>query len=64
MSIFRRAQYQYGDDAACYIPPKMLEDSLGVSLEDKHFQEWTYENEIVNDSLVVKHSGIKDGYGS
>lgn len=61
MSTFRAAQYQYGDDAACYIPPKALEDALGVSLEDERFKGWTYENEIVNEGLVVKHSGITEG---
>lgn len=60
MSTFRAAQYQYGDDAACYIPPKALEDALGISLQDDRFKGWTYENEIIHGGVVVKHKGIPD----
>jgi len=63
MSAFRRAQYKYGDDAACYVPPKLLEDDLNEILQSDHFKNWSYENEIVNDALVVKHIGIQEGYG-
>ena len=62
MSIYRKAQYQYGDDAPCYIPPKMLEEALGESLRDSHFDGWSYDNTIVDEGVVVKHAGIKEGY--
>ena len=30
--IYNKANYSYGDEAPCYSPVKMLEESLGVDL--------------------------------
>ncbi|XP_018007219.1 2-hydroxy-3-oxopropionate reductase [Hyalella azteca] len=60
MAAFRQCQYQYGDDAACYIPPKALQEALGVELQDQRFKDWDYDTEIIKDILIVKNKGIKD----
>jgi len=64
MGIYRRAQYQYGDGAPCYIPPKMMEEALQTSLRDKRFDGWTYDNSIVDEGVVVKHDMEKCDYSA
>jgi len=59
LSIYRRGQYQFGDEAGCYIPPKCLEEAMGESLNIPGFEKWVYDNEINNRSIAVKHSNIK-----
>lgn len=59
LSIYRRGQYQFGDESGCYIPPKCLEEALGESLNIPGFDKWVYDNEIHNRTLVVKHSNIE-----
>ncbi|KAF2359116.1 3-hydroxyisobutyrate dehydrogenase NAD-binding domain [Trinorchestia longiramus] len=59
MAHFRQCQYQFGDDAGCYITPKALEDALGVQLQDSRFKEWDYDTEIIDGALIVKHSGLE-----
>lgn len=58
LSIYRRTQYQLGDEAGCYSPPRTYEIALNESLQVKGFDTWEYDNEIYNDSLVVSHSGL------
>ncbi|KAK3874980.1 hypothetical protein Pcinc_020129 [Petrolisthes cinctipes] len=60
MAIYRRSQYQLGDEAGCYSPPKTYELALGESINIPGFEEWSYDNEIINGSLVVKHSGLDE----
>ena len=31
--IFKKALYKYGEDASCYIPPKMLEEAVNEKLQ-------------------------------
>ncbi|MDK2413520.1 NAD-binding protein, partial [Aphanizomenon sp. 202] len=45
LSIYRRTQYQLGDEAGCYSPPKTYELALGESLQVQDFKDWTYDNE-------------------
>lgn len=58
LSIYRRTQYQLGDEAGCYSPPKTYELALGESLQVQDFKDWTYDNEIYKGSLVVSHNNI------
>lgn len=58
LSVYRRTQYQLGDEAGCYSPPKTYEIALRESLQAKGFDAWEYDNEIYKDSLVVSHSGL------
>ncbi|XP_076068881.1 2-hydroxy-3-oxopropionate reductase-like [Oratosquilla oratoria] len=57
-AIYRRTQYQMGDDAGCYSPPKTYELALDESLNIPGFENWSYDNEIHKRSLVVSHSGL------
>ena len=57
-TLFRRAQYQFGDEVGCYSTPKALEIELGESLNIPGFEKWAYENEIIDGSLVVRHKNI------
>ena len=56
---FHRAQYQYGDGASCYSPPRMLEESLGESLRMEEFNDWSYSVDNLDGTAVVRHHGIK-----
>lgn len=58
LSIYRRTQYQLGDEAGCYSPPKTYELALGESLQIQDFKDWTYDNEIYKGSLVVSHNNL------
>ncbi|XP_047479746.1 L-threonate dehydrogenase-like [Penaeus chinensis] len=58
LSIYRRTQYQLGDEAGCYSPPKTYELALGESLQVQDFKDWTYDNEIYKGSLVVSHNNL------
>ncbi|CAL4076295.1 unnamed protein product [Meganyctiphanes norvegica] len=60
LSIFRQAQYQYGDDAGCYSAPKLLEDALQTPLQDERFKNWTFDNDIINGNVVTKHYGVEE----
>lgn len=60
LAIYRRTQYQLGEEVGCYSPPKTYELALGESLNISGFEDWNYVNEIDEGSLVVKHSGLKD----
>ncbi len=56
--------YTYGEDAPCYIPPKMLEEALGECLQIDGFENWHYEIENVDGSSNIRHFGIDLGEGS
>ena len=50
-----KAREQYGDEEGCYVYPRTLEDELGESLSLKGWDNWGYDIEIVDGSIVVKH---------
>lgn len=58
LGIYRRAEYTYGEDAGCYIPPKLLEDAVGESLQIPGFEKWGYNIVVEEGSLNIKHEGI------
>lgn len=58
LAIYRRTQYQLGDEAGCYSPPRTYELALGESLQTSGFKKWSYDNEIYKDSLTVSHNNI------
>jgi len=58
MQTYNRAMYQYGDEAPCYIAPKMLEEACHVDLRCEEFKDWSYSIENVDGSSVIRHHGI------
>ena len=50
-----KAREQYGDEEGCYVYPRTLEDELGESLSLNGWDNWGYDIEIVDGSIVVKH---------
>lgn len=58
IAVSRRTQYQFGDEAGCYAPPRINEIALNESLRLKDFDNWDYTNEIHKRSLVVSHTGL------
>jgi len=58
MNMYNTALYAYGDDAPCYINPKMLEDHLGVDLRCGGFENWSYSIQNIDGSSVIRHHGI------
>jgi len=58
MNMYNTALYTYGDDAPCYINPKMLEDHLGVDLRCEGFENWSYSIQNIDGSSVIRHHGI------
>lgn len=60
LSTYRAAEYQFGEEAACYIVPRALELSLNEFLQIPGFAKWEYNNVIQEGSLNVTHEGIED----
>lgn len=60
LSIYRQTMYQLGEEAGCYIPPKICEMALGESLNIPNFKNWTYDNAFHKGSLIVTHKDIID----
>lgn len=58
MQTYNRAMYKYGDEAPCYIAPKMLEEACHVDLRCEEFKDWSYSIENVDGSSVIRHHGI------
>ncbi|XP_042227137.1 2-(hydroxymethyl)glutarate dehydrogenase-like isoform X3 [Homarus americanus] len=58
LSIYRKAEYQFGEEAGCYIVPKAIELALGESLQSPGFDTWEYDNVVENGSLITKHVGV------
>jgi len=58
MNMYNTALYTYGDDAPCYINPKMLEEQLGVDLRCDGFENWSYSIQNIDGSSVIRHHGI------
>jgi hypothetical protein len=50
--------FQYGDDAPCYIAPKMLEEALKEDLRCDKFKNWSYSIDNMDGSAVIRHHGI------
>jgi len=59
MNMYNTALYKYGDDAPCYINPKMLEEDLGVDLRCEGFEDWKYSIQNIDGSSVIRHHGIE-----
>ncbi|KAK8723834.1 hypothetical protein OTU49_011568 [Cherax quadricarinatus] len=59
LAIYWRTQYQFGEEAGCYSPPRTHELALGETLSIPGFENWSYNNEVFKGSLVVSHEGIK-----
>ncbi|KAL7637070.1 UNVERIFIED_CONTAM: hypothetical protein RMT77_012828 [Armadillidium vulgare] len=55
LAISRSAQYKYGDSTGCYSQPKLYEDTTGESLRHPSFGKWSYENDLIEGSIVVRH---------
>ena len=49
------ARVQYGDSEGCYVYPRTLEDKLKEPLSLKGWDDWGYDIEVVDGSIVVKH---------
>ena len=58
MQAYNKAMYKYGDDAPCYIAPKMLEEALQTDLRCEEFENWEYSIQNVDGSSVIRHHGI------
>jgi len=58
MQTYNRALYKYGDEAPCYIAPKMLEEALETDLRSEGFDDWSYSIQNVDGSAVIRHHGI------
>ena len=58
MQAYNKAMYKYGDDAPCYIAPKMLEEALQTDLRCEEFENWGYSIQNVDGSSVIRHHGI------
>lgn len=58
LAVYRRTQYQLGDEAGCYSPPKTYEIAVKESLRVEEFDGWDYDTEIHNGSLAVSHVGL------
>lgn len=59
LSVYRRSEYTFGEEAGCYIVPKELELALGESLQIPGFENWEYDNVIEEGSLNVKHLRVE-----
>lgn len=57
---YRAAEFQFGEEKGCYIPPRALELALQESLQIPGFTNWEYDNVVEDGSLIVRHSGIED----
>ena len=47
------------DYSRCYIAARLLEDDMGESLKHEAFNQWDYDLEVVDGSLLVKHKNIQ-----
>ena len=50
-----KAKSQYGDNEGCYVYPRTLEDELNEPLSLNGWDNWCYDIEVVDGSIVVKH---------
>ena len=50
-----KAKSQYGDNEGCYVYPRTLEDELNEPLSLNGWDNWGYDIEVVDGSIVVKH---------
>ncbi len=50
-----QARVKYGDSEGCYVYPRILEDQLGEPLSLKGWDNWGYDINVVDGSIVVKH---------
>ena len=57
--ISNQAMYQFGAEAACYSGQRLYEQSCGELLRCPGFERWSYENHIIDGSVVPKHRGIE-----
>lgn len=62
--IYNRGLYTYGADAPCYIPAKLLEDTLNEPLQCPGFENWSYSIDNVDGSSVIRHHDIDLGSGA
>ena len=49
------ARVQYGDSEGCYVYPRTLEDKLNEPLSLNGWDNWCYDINVVDGSIVVKH---------
>ncbi|XP_037068980.1 2-hydroxy-3-oxopropionate reductase-like [Pollicipes pollicipes] len=56
--ISNEAMYKYGPEAACYSGQKLYEDSCGEQLRCDGFEDWSFENRIIDGSVVPQHKNI------
>ena len=59
MQAYNTALSKYGDEAPCYIPPKMLEEACHTDLRCEEFKDWEYSIQNVDGSSVIRHHGIE-----
>ena len=59
--IYLRALCKYGADAPCYIPVKLLEETMGESLQCEDFKDWSYSIQSLDGSSAIRHHGIDLG---
>ncbi|XP_043244183.1 2-hydroxy-3-oxopropionate reductase-like [Amphibalanus amphitrite] len=57
--ISNQAMYQYGAEAACYSGQRLYEESCGELLRSPGFENWSYENRIIDGSVVPQHRDIQ-----
>ena len=58
MQAYNKAMYKYGDEAPCYIAPKMLEEACNTDMRCAEFKDWEYSIQNVDGSSVIRHHGI------
>ena len=49
------ARKKYGDSEGCYVYPRILEDKLNEPLSLNGWDNWGYDINVSNGSIVVKH---------
>lgn len=63
LSTYRAAEYQFGEEAGCYIVPRALELALEECLQIPGFSKWEYNNVVEGGSLNVTHEGMEKPTG-
>lgn len=57
--IYRKAIERYGPDAGSVIPVKLSEDANNISLRNSSFDNWTFDLDVDENSVTVRHYGIE-----
>ena len=53
--MMQMARLKYGNQAGCYIYPKLLSDIAGIDMHVDGWENWNYNLEHVEGSAVIVH---------